>query len=120
VKVPVLLVRERDLEEVEDGGLVDEGKVSVQRVTTSRINADHNARSNFFQLDDAIPWYQEASIFPGGVKRLLRKRWTVPKISHPPRGLVQSDRSGALMSANLEFLHDSSETRTAGRVIVGH
>ncbi len=82
VKVPVLLVRERDLEEVEAGGLVEEGKVSVQRVTTLRISADHNARSNFFQLDDAIPWYQDASNLRGCVERFMR--------------------------ANLEFPHDPS------------
>jgi hypothetical protein len=86
VKVLVLLARERDLEEVEAGGLVDEGKVSVQRVTILRIRADHNARSNFFQLDDAIPWYQDASNLPGGVKRRMRKRRAAPNFSRPPRG----------------------------------
>ncbi len=35
VKVLVLLVRERDLEEVELGGLVEEGKMDVRRVTTT-------------------------------------------------------------------------------------
>ena len=35
VKVLVLLVRERDLEEVELGGLVEEGKMDVRTMTTT-------------------------------------------------------------------------------------
>jgi hypothetical protein len=35
VKVLVLLVRERDLEEVEAGGLLEEGKMDVRRMTAT-------------------------------------------------------------------------------------
>jgi hypothetical protein len=38
VKVPVLLFRERDLGEVEAGGLVEEGKVNIQAVTDQKDN----------------------------------------------------------------------------------
>jgi hypothetical protein len=93
-KVPVLPVLERDLEEVEAGGLVEEGKVNVQAITAKRIKADHTVRSNFFQLDDAIAWYQDASDSGGGVKRFT--------------------------DANLEFRNDPSQTRTADRIAAGH
>ena len=88
------LLRERDLEAGVAGGLMEEDKVSIQRVSAWRIRVDHNARSNFFQLDHAISGYQDASNFPVRVKRCT--------------------------TANLEFPHDSSQTRTAGRVVVGH
>jgi hypothetical protein len=84
VKVDVLLARGRDLDEVEPGGLEDEGKVNVRWVNAPKTGANHNARSNFFQLDDAIPWYPDASAatsqdfitsaYPAGQKSALPTR----------------------------------------------